>query len=385
MYINFWYPMATSEELEADKPLKVRAISQDFVVFRDTEGKAHCLSNTCTHRGGALASGKLRGDCIQCPYHGWQFDGEGNCKKIPSLGINAKIPARTRIDAYPVEERYGMIFAFLGDLPENERPPIMDVPEWEQEGWRPTLQHYSIEGNYERSIENGIDPAHNEYVHDTHGFSGEKEEEYKIGEMRIEAEPDWASWGNGFWHTFDAPPLPEGQMESGRTQTGDLEVGTGHHGPNMVWTYIHASETMWFHQYLFERPLDDGNIHLYLLCMRNGFLEEKYDEYMMERNQYVANQDKVVIEDLCPVVTPASNTKEFMVPADKCILMYREKLKEWDARGWRIDVDEVERNRRKLAYAVPSPARRGSKGWVLDAIPLQQPAEAAKAELKAAG
>ena len=384
MYINFWYPMATSEELEADKPLKVQAIGQSFVVFRDSEGKANCLSNTCTHRGGALASGKVRGDCVQCPYHGWQFDGEGNCKKIPSLGSKASIPARTRIDAYPVEERFGIVFAFLGDLPESERPPLMDVPEYDKEGWRPTLQHYSIVGNYERSIENGIDPAHNEYVHDTHGFSGEKEEEYKIGEMRIESAPDWAPWGNGFWHTFDAPPLPEGQMAEGRTQAGDLEVGTGHHGPNMVWTYIHASETIWFHQYLFERPLDDGNIHLYLLCMRNGFLEEKNDSYMIERNQYVADQDKVVIEDLRPVMTPATNTKEFMVPADKVILMYREKLKEWDVKGWRIDTEEVERNRMKVAYAVPSPARREQKGWVLDAIPLQT-AEASKAELKAAG
>ena len=105
----------------------------------------------------------------------------------------------------------------------------------------------------------------------------------------------------------------------------------------------------------------------------------------IERNQYVADQDKVVIEDLRPVLTPPTNTKEFMVPADKCILMYREKLKEWDANGWRIDVDQVERDRLKVAYAVPSPARRDSKGWVLDQIPLQQPAAATKADLKAAG
>jgi phenylpropionate dioxygenase-like ring-hydroxylating dioxygenase large terminal subunit len=52
MYINFWYPMATSEELQ-DKPLKVRALGQDFVVFRGEDGKAKCLSNTCTHRGGS--------------------------------------------------------------------------------------------------------------------------------------------------------------------------------------------------------------------------------------------------------------------------------------------------------------------------------------------
>ena len=46
------------------------------------------------------------------------------------------------IDAYPVEEKYGVIFVFLGDLPEEERPPIMDMPEWDQDGWRFTLITY---------------------------------------------------------------------------------------------------------------------------------------------------------------------------------------------------------------------------------------------------
>ncbi len=378
MYINFWYPMTTSEEL-ADQPLKVRALGQDFVVFRDSDGSANCLSNTCTHRGGSLSSGKIKGDCIECPYHGWQFDGEGGCHRIPSLGPDANIPGRTRVDAYPVEEKYGLVFAFLGDLDAAERPPVLAVPEWGQDGWRATLQHYDIRGNYERSIENGLDPAHNEFVHDTHGFGG-VDEAYKVNELRIENSPPW---GQGFWHTFNAPPLP-GQMKEGRTQSGDLDVGTGHHGPNQVWTYIHASETTWFHQYLYERPIDDEHVYVYLLCMRNSFLEEKYDAYMIERNQYVADQDKTVIEDLRPVLTPATSTKEFMVPADKVILMYRDMLKQWDAKGWRIDSDCVERTSGKVAYAIPSPARRKQKGWVLDVIPLI-PGQASETQLKAAG
>jgi phenylpropionate dioxygenase-like ring-hydroxylating dioxygenase large terminal subunit len=378
MYINFWYPMVTSEEL-TDQAVKVRALGQDFVLFRNAAGNANCLSNTCTHRGGSLSGGKIKGDCIECPYHGWQFDGEGSCHRIPSLGPDASIPGRTRVDAYPVEEKCGLIFAFLGDLDQDERPPVLPVPEWDQEGWRATLQHYAIQGNYERSVENGLDPAHNEFVHDTHGFGG-VDEAYKVNELRIEESPPW---GQGFWHTFNAPPLP-GQMKAGRTQSGDLDVGTGHHGPNQVWTYIHASETTWFHQYLFERPIEEDQVYVYLLCMRNSFLEEKYDAYMIERNQYVADQDKTVIEDLRPVITPATSTREFMLPADKVILMYREMLKEWDAKGWRIDTDAVERASGKLAYAIPSPARRKQKGWVLDPIPVIS-GEASEAQLKAAG
>ncbi len=379
MYINFWYPMATTEELK-DKPLRVRALMQDFVVFRDSQGMAHCLSNTCTHRGGSLAGGKIVGDNVQCPYHGWQFSGEGHCKRIPSLGINASIPGRTRVDAYPVEERYGLVFAFLGDLPEAERPPILEVKEWGQEGWRATLQHFEIKGNYERSIENGIDPAHNEYVHDTHGFSGEREEEYKIGDMRMEE----TQWGRGFWHTFKAPPL-QGELKKYRPGEGSLEAGTGYHGTNHVWTFIHPAPNYLIHQYLYERPIDEERTYLYLVCERNFALEEKSDAYVIERNQYVANQDLKIIENLHPVMTPDTNTKEFMVPSDKCILLYRESQKEWEQKGWRIDVEAVNAARNKVAYAIPGPARREAKGWVLDAVPLVAAARDSKAGLKVAG
>jgi phenylpropionate dioxygenase-like ring-hydroxylating dioxygenase large terminal subunit len=384
MYINFWYPMATSAEL-TDQPLKVRAMGLDFVVFRDTQGKANCLANVCTHRGGNLAGGKIKGDCIQCPYHGWQFDGEGHCKKIPSLGKDASIPGRTRIDAYPVEERYGLIFAFLGDLPADERPPMLEVKEWAQPGWRTTLQHFQLNCYYERSIENGLDPAHNEYVHDTHGFSGERDEEYKIGDMRIEAnEP----WGRGFWHTFQAPPLP-GDLKNYRPGEGTLEAGTGYHGTNHVWTYIHPGPNFFIHQYLYERPLDDGSTYLYLICARNFALEEKSDAYVIERNQYVANQDVKIVENLNPPVTPLVNTREFMVPSDQVILEYRERQKLWTQKGWRIDYETYQRTRSRVAYAIPSPARRQVKGWVLDTVPLiapdKAPAQIAKGDLQSVG
>jgi phenylpropionate dioxygenase-like ring-hydroxylating dioxygenase large terminal subunit len=381
MYINFWYPMARIEEL-TDKPMKVGALGQDFVLFRDDNGDAACISNTCTHRGGSLSGGKIKGNCIECPYHGWQFDADGNVHRIPSLGKNARIPGRTRIDAYPVEEKFGLIFAFLGDLAEDQRPPVIDVAEWAQDGWRATIQDYTLRANYERSVENGIDPAHNEFVHDTHGFEGE-DEEYKVDEMRI-VEP--SGWGKGFWHDFTAPSLTDdNQMKDARPDSGKLEVGTGFHGPNQVWTYIHLSDEVWIHQYLVERPIDDSSTHIYLVCMRNSFLEPAMDQNVIDRNQYVADQDVKIIENLNPALTPPTNTKEFMTPSDKCILMYREALNRWDANGWRIDTDTVEQNMRKVAYAVPSPARCHQKGWVLDSIPLVDAEQATKPKLKATG
>ena len=117
--------------------------------------------------------------------------------------------------------------------------------------------------------------------------------------------------------------------------------------------------------------------------MRNCMLETKNDDLMNERNKYVAMQDVTIIEDLHPVLTPENNTRELMVPSDKCILMFRERLREWDAKGWRIDVDEVRRNEKKIAYAIPSPGRRTVKGWVLDPVPLVD-GKRATAKLRAA-
>lgn len=366
MYINFWYPAEQSAHI-TEQPLKLRMLGQDFVLWRDSDGVAHCLSNTCTHRGGSLGLGVVKDGCIQCPYHGWRFDGNGNCVAIPSLGPNPNIPGRTRIDAYPVVERYGLVFCFLGDLPEDQRPPIMEIKEWGQEGWRHTTQAFEFNFSFQRSMENGIDPAHNEFVHDTHGFKGQREDYFTP-----EVIPESTEWGTGFGGWLEAPPLPEEKMReaSGRDVAAKMWAGTGHEGAASLWTFIHPSEHMHIHQYAFECPVDEHNVRIFLINERNFLIEPEHDQRMMDRNMYTIVQDRDVLLQLQPVETPETNDKEMFMPADLCIGKYRERLREWEARGWRIDTETVRRNEKKVAYAIPSPARREHKGWVLDAIPL---------------
>lgn len=375
MFINFWYPAAISADL-TDKPVKVRMLGQHVMLFRDSAGKAHCLSNVCTHRGGNLAGGKIHGDCIACPYHGWQFNGSGECVKIPSIGKDGKIPARTRIDAYPVEERYGLVFAFLGDAPEAERTPIMEIKEYGQPGWRSTIQHWEWAIDYKRSVENGIDSAHNEFVHPTHGFSGARED-YKLNEPEM-----WTdAWGTGMRNRRLAPPLKDEKMReaSGRYDNAVVESSTGHHGCASVWTHIHPTPKTFIHQYLFECPMDAGRTSIYLINLRNFLDDPVHDGRMMERNEVVAFQDRDILTALEPTLTPHNMTRELFVIYDKTIARYRQWLDEWQSRGWRIDIEKVERDRQTVAYAIPSPARRLHKGWVLDAVPLLPAPAAAKA------
>lgn len=373
MYMNFWYAAELSENV-TDTPVKVRMLGFDFVLFRDSNGEAHCLSNICVHRGASLAHGKIKGDCIECPYHGWQFKGEdGACTKIPSLGNDGKIPSRAKVDAYPTEERYGLIFAFLGDLPEAERPPIMELPEWGQEGWAITAQNDTWPVNFQRATENTLDPAHTEFVHPSMGYQGDRED-YDVPDLEV-VDKDW---GTGTMTTFVSPDLPHEKMK-GLKGEGQMEAGAGNHGPSTTWTFLHFSPHAWAHQYGFHTPVDDKTLRRFSVQARNFKIEPEMDAIINERNASVSEQDRVVITRLEPILTPVSPTEEVMVKADAVIIRYREYLKEWEDRGWRIDLAKVEALRDEKAFAIPSPARRQSKGWAIEACPTVAPGMTTKA------
>jgi phenylpropionate dioxygenase-like ring-hydroxylating dioxygenase large terminal subunit len=366
MFINFWYAAEESHQLVA-APLHRRMLGQDFVLFRDSQGVAHCLSNVCAHRGGSLAHGKLKGDCIECPYHGWQFDGAGQCTKVPSLDADTNIPNRAKVDAYPTVEKYGLVFVFLGDLPEQERPPILTIPEWNQADWRAITDVFEWEINYQRSIENGIDTAHNEFTHTTH--IGTSAGENYIPEFDMQN----TEWGVEL--NFTAPgkaSAEEGIMReaSGKTEDGPTGMRTAQHGVSSMLAYIHPTPEFKIHGYMFETPVDEKNTRLFMIALRNFMLEPEHDAATRKMNKFVAMEDRDVLQRVRPIKTPASPQREILVPSDAPLARYRELLKEWEARGWRIDMDEVRRNQDGIAYAIPSPARRSEKGWVIDAVPL---------------
>jgi len=376
MYINFWYPIVRSEDLSPDTPEKVKVLGVNLVAFRDADGNAAVLSDTCVHRGGSLGGAWSAGTaprivdgCVVCPYHGWEFGADGKCQNIPSIGYGTKTPPRAKVDAYPVQEKYGIVFAFLGDLPEEERPPLLEVEEYGQEGWRAnSILTIDIDYYYERSVENGIDPAHNEFVHPTHGFSGVNRETYKVRDY--ETEDHMQGWGFWFMHRFDAPPLKGETWGDTRKGSGELYAGGGTYGPNVIATYITPSEGKQFRQYFFEQPIDDKTTRIFFLNMRSFMLDPKHDGPIHARNKAIAQQDIDIMGDINPRQTPMSNTKEVLMPADKAIVAYREWLEKFDNKGWRIDWEAfTERNGKDTAFAIPCPDRSTSGNWVLEEVP----------------
>ena len=363
MYINFWYPICTSEELSTEAPKLVELLGVRLAAFRDSDKEARVVSDTCVHRGGSLSKGKVTENGITCPYHGWSFDGSGKCTKIPQIKTG-KVPSRAKIDAYPVYEKYGIVFAFLGDASESERPPVPLVEEWEQEGWRvngPVV--FEIDAYYERSLENGMDPLHNEFVHPNQGAPSLDEEDIELKDQ------EWGTW-------FDAKFGAYTQAENRKKVTDtddtakDLHAGSWHVGPNQLMTGIHLMNSISFIQYFFEAPISKNHTRVFFINSRNTALEESADDFMTKSFMDIAIEDKNVVEHLRPQNTPDTLTKELLLPGDQAVVRYREYLKGWEEKGWRIDMQALGENNVDSALAIPSPGRRKSKSWVLDTVPL---------------
>jgi phenylpropionate dioxygenase-like ring-hydroxylating dioxygenase large terminal subunit len=366
MYMNFWYPVGASEEITNDAPLRVRILSMDFVAYRDTAGIAHVLSDTCIHRGAALGEGKVVGDRVQCPYHGWQYDGSGQCLKIPTLPDD-KPPGRAKVDSYPVQEKYGIVFAFLGDLPESERSPLWEIEEYDADDWRPNkLVVFEVDYYYERSVENALDPAHNEFVHPKQGTPGMLLD-FKRTPIEMNAIGDY---GSGFMIPYTQLNPEEGLLNQANQYNDEVvTAGSGYYGPNAVVTWLHFTEENMFHQYFFEAPIDENHTRIFFINMRHFMMDPEHDQQIVDINMQIAQEDIDVMEKLSPVRTPETTTKELLVPADEPIMHYRQALKDWEQHGWRLDMKKVATLRGDVAMAIPCPARREQKNWVLDEVP----------------
>jgi phenylpropionate dioxygenase-like ring-hydroxylating dioxygenase large terminal subunit len=363
MYINFWYPVCLTADLAPSTPVKAQILGLPFVAFRDASGTPRVLADTCIHRGGALHRGKVVEGRIACPYHGWQFDGTGQCMLIPSLGPDATIPARAKVDSYPVIERYGIVFAFLGDLPEAERPPLCAVAEYDQPGWRADLVTFDIDAYFERSIENGLDPVHNEFVHRLQGNI-----RFRPDRMQVTGD----SWSSTVFVRMDPPKKGTTQLEHLRNDDNPEGFGasSGHHGANALVTRISLSKENVFVQYFFEQPIDEGRTRIFFLNMRNCLLEPANDARMRQINLAIAEEDIAVITRLNPARTPESSTKEVLVVGDEAIGRYRQHLADWERRGWRVDLAALRASAGDVACAIPCPGRRLGRNWVLDPVPL---------------
>ncbi len=112
---KFWHPVAMSRDLDSGKAMPIQVMGERFTLYRGAAGTPHVVGFRCAHRSAQLSIGRVVDDCIQCMYHGWKYDGDGNCVERP--GEKQPGPfAEANIPAYPTGEHLGLVEMILHGL-----------------------------------------------------------------------------------------------------------------------------------------------------------------------------------------------------------------------------------------------------------------------------
>lgn len=159
---NAWYAAGWSHTLE-DTPLARTILNQPIVIYRGEAGTPLALADRCPHRFAPLSRGKIKGDRIACGYHGLEFDGTGKCVHNPH-GKGA-IPAALGVRSYPLAERYGMIWIWMGAAKDANFALMPSLPGLEDGGLSWIHGQLHVAANYQLVIDNLLDLSHVEFMH----------------------------------------------------------------------------------------------------------------------------------------------------------------------------------------------------------------------------
>lgn len=159
----YWQPVALVEELQTGRPVvPLRVLGEDLVLFRNEDSSLGLIDRRCAHRGADLSLGRREHGGLRCYFHGWLYAGGGQCLQMPAEPEGSTLPSKVKIKSYPVCERNGIVWGYLGPgTPPNL--PALDCFE------APEEYTFAFKGfldcNWLQALEVGIDPAHASYLH----------------------------------------------------------------------------------------------------------------------------------------------------------------------------------------------------------------------------
>ncbi len=161
---RYWMPIAATAELE-DNPIKqMRLMGEDLVLYRAKNGNHGLVDLHCPHRRADLSYGIQDELGLRCNYHGWLYDHTGACLEQPFEEVaypDAKFKDRIKIKAYPVVDKAGMLWAYMGP---GEAPLVPDYDRFHDKGYKQVV-FTEIPCNWFQCQENSIDPVHVEWLH----------------------------------------------------------------------------------------------------------------------------------------------------------------------------------------------------------------------------
>ncbi len=269
---NSWYVAALSPQVErALRP--VRLLGEAIVLYRTEDGKPVALEDACPHRKLPLSMGRIKGDAVECGYHGLTFDCTGRCI---DAATQQRIPPFAKVRSYPVRDRYGLLWIWMGEPARAADHAIFEIATYDNPQWHVTKgDSMQIKCHYLWLVDNLLDPSHVAWVHRS-SFAGAGTDNTP---MQITA--DETGVVNSRWMLNQSPPpfyapLVKFQGNADRLQHYEVRYPSlavnmgiytpaGKGGPDMV---AHA-DTYRMISYHFLTPIDEDHTQYFWLQHRN--------------------------------------------------------------------------------------------------------------------
>ncbi|MCL6637143.1 MAG: aromatic ring-hydroxylating dioxygenase subunit alpha [Alicyclobacillus sp.] len=325
MLRHAWYAVCPSADI-GRQPQPVQVHGESLVVFRTETGQLCALTAYCPHRGCHLALGSVRGEHLECPFHGWQFDTKGRCVSIPANPPGTRIPERARLRAYPVCERAGLVWVYTGRC-QSTPPPLRLFAELEHPLFHRVPFAVRWQVHFTRCVESVLDVAHLPFVHaDSMGE----------GVCPVVTGLLYGQDGHKLWlypapfatHPLLPPRLPVATTLQGRTPyEGGAEIELIF--PNHWFIRARVEERALLCTYLTFTPVNRQTTLLQGWVMRNFAHDlEVLDEHHLQHTLRVLAQDQRLLESLQPQEVPWDGKREVHMAADAPALRYRHLLQQ---------------------------------------------------------
>ncbi len=297
-YRPFWHPIARTIEI-TEKPSQFTLLGERLVAIR-TDAGVSVFKDLCLHRGAALSLGRLVNGNIECPYHGWQYNMQGACVRIPSLNPSEPIPSKAKIIPYQVREMADLVWVAL----EKPIAPFPDFPdEWAY--GRPDMRS-TLAGVYDwsvdagRAVENFLDVGHFPFIHE--GTLGDREHTYVVPHD-VTAD-EWS-----MRYSYD-------QVEPADVATGEGEAITlvyYYRAPFTVHLKRQTPHPEWSVASLFASPTTDKTSRLFVTVVRNFDKDPERDSVHNGFMNTVMTEDKMVVSSVRPEEIPADLRQELHI------------------------------------------------------------------------
>lgn len=330
MYLkNAWYVAALDREVGTGLT-PVMVLGEPVVIYRRQDGGLVALEDACPHRKLPLSMGRIKGDQIECGYHGLTFDGTGTCTRVPGA---EKIPHVARVRAYPVAERYGFVWIWMGDARAADPADIYKVHFWGDPAWGANAPDAMMfDCNYLYVTDNLLDPTHVAWVHQS-SFGGTGTEDTPVETTVTDEHVTAWRW---MLNTVPAPfyaPLLKFKGPCDRKQQYEIRfpshmlaraiftpAGSGGEGKPL------HPDVFFMDSYNFLTPIDEKRTRYFWLQMRNVRPDDTdLSRQMNTAIRAVFEEDRLVLNAVQKGMD-AKRTPNLDLRIDNAPLRFRRKL-----------------------------------------------------------